>query len=92
MALSTVTQALAQFNASANWYSSTATAALRLEAVEFLLVNRAVKMTDEGSEIDFESLGTMATQLRAFLGAGTPRANGRSRRVGVSFSPSGGVQ
>lgn len=91
MSLSTIDDALTQFNANANWYGSQASAALRLEAIEFLLINRAQRLDDAGSSINYESMGTMATELRKFLGAGAPRAFGRSRRVGPAYC-GGGIQ
>jgi hypothetical protein len=92
MALASVTAALTQFDASAAWYDSRDTAKLRLEAIEYLLVHRGQRLTDEGSSIDFESLSSQAKDLRAFIGVGAPRAFGRSRRVSASFPATPGVQ
>ena len=89
MALATISDALTQFNANANWYGSQASAQLRLEAIEFLMVNRAQRMGDAGSQLDYESLAEQAQVLRKFLGAGAPRAFGRSRRTGVAFGREG---
>ncbi len=88
--LTSVSAALTQFNANAAWYLSNASAQLRLEAVEYLMVNRAQKIEDQGSTLNYESLADQALVLRKFLGAGSPRAFGRSRRTGVAFR-SGGV-
>jgi len=81
---------LTQFNANGNWYGSQGSAALRLEAVEFLLVNRGQKLEDVGSSINYEKLEEMATALRTFLGASTARSFGRSRRNRADFTGDGG--
>jgi hypothetical protein len=91
MALSSIPQALSQFNANAAWYGSIAAAQLRLEAVEFLLTQRAQDLADQGSSLRRESLEPMAVELRRFLGAGPARAFGRSRELTAGFSGSGGV-
>jgi hypothetical protein len=85
MALATVTDALAQYNANLSWHTSQASAELALEAVRFLLVNRAQRMGDQGSTLDYESLKDQLNSLEKFLGATSPRAFGRSRRVRASF-------
>jgi hypothetical protein len=89
MALSSISQALAQFNANAGWYTTQGSAALRLEAVEYLLTNRAQKMGDQGSELNYESLESQAQVLRQFVGAGAPRAFGRSRYAPARFGGAG---
>lgn len=90
--LTTIAQALTQFNANANWYLSMAAAQARLEAVEFLLTQRAQRAGDQGSELNFESLNDQAQVLRAFIGAGAPRAFGRSRRVAASCPQIAGIE
>jgi hypothetical protein len=79
--LSTVAQALTQLNANAQWYGSISAAQLELQAVEFLLTQRAQDLADQGSSLRRESLQQLANELRRFLGAGPARAFGRSREV-----------
>lgn len=78
-------QADAQFDANANWYDSDAAARLRLEAVEWMIVHRADHRQDQSASLSFESLQSMAETLRAQIGAGVPRANGRSRTSTAMF-------
>jgi hypothetical protein len=88
MALASIPAAYAQFDASAAWYSNTATAQLRLEAVEYLIAHRPEKSDSQGSGYSLESLQAMRKDLTTFIGI-APRAQGRSRRIGVSMAPSG---
>lgn len=92
MALASITAALAQYDASAAWYDSAATAKLRLEAIEYLMIHRPQRSSDQGSQLDFESMAEQMKALRSFLGVGVPRALGRSRRVGAMFPARGGIQ
>jgi hypothetical protein len=89
MALATVADALAQYNANVDWHSSRSSADLALQAIRFLLVNRAQRQEDVGSTLNYESLEQEKVALEQFLGATSSRAFGRRRRVGVSFRPSG---
>lgn len=91
MSLSSVSDALAQYNANLSWQTSQASAMLALEAIRFLLANRPQRMDDQGSSINYESLQTQATKLETFLGATAPRTFGRSRRVSVIPSEMGGI-
>lgn len=81
MALSTIADALAQYNANLGWQTSRATAELALEAVRFLLVNRAQRMDDQGSSLNFESLADEKASIEKFLGATSSRAFGRRRTL-----------
>ena len=91
MALGSITDALTQYNANLGWHQSPASAELALEAIRYLLVNRAKTMDDQGQKIDFESLTTEKAALEKFLGATNPRAFGRSRRNIASFGRGGGI-
>lgn len=79
MALSTVADALAQYNANLSWHTNQASAELALEAVRYLLVNRAIRKSSQGDQIDYASLESEKTALEKFLGASSPRSFGRSR-------------
>lgn len=92
MALASISDALAQYNANLSWQNSLASAQLALEAIRFLLVNRAEKMADQGSTIDFASLNTEKAALEKFLGATSPRAFGRKRTLRAEFCDRGGGQ
>jgi len=81
-----VADALAQYNANLSWQTSIASATAALEAVRYLLINRAQKFDDRGQQMMFESLNTEKTALETFLGAKTPRAFGRSRTVRQRFA------
>lgn len=85
MALSSITDALTQYNANLSWQTSQSSAAAALEAVRFLLVNRAQQSGDQGSTLNYESLQKESEKLEKFLGATSPRAFGRSRRVTAAF-------
>jgi len=86
MSLATISDAITQYNANLGWNTSQASAQLALEAVQFLLINRAQKLDDRGSAINFESLQTEKAALEKFLGATAPRSFGRSRTCHASFS------
>ena len=94
MALSTISDALTQFNANPpSTWGTPAAAAACLDAIYFLLANRAQGMGDAGSNLSYASLEGMRTTLETRLGAKAPRANGRSRRVGAAFdNDNGGIQ
>lgn len=85
VAISSVADALAQYNANLGWQASQSSASLALEAVRFLLVNRAQRLDDQGSTLNFESLASEKTALEKFLGATIPRAFSRRRRVNADF-------
>jgi hypothetical protein len=87
--LTTPAGALAQYNANLSWQSSEASATAALEAVRFLLLNRAQVQADMGSSLNYASLESEKAALEKFLGATAPRAFGRSRRVGVSYTEAG---
>lgn len=89
MALASISDALAQYNANLSWQGSTSAAQSALEAIRYLLVNRAQRLDDQGSSLNFESLANEAKKLESFLGATAPRAFGRSRRVSPSYQPGG---
>lgn len=79
MALTSIDAALAQYNASIPWLTSQAAAQAALEAIQYLLVNRPQGQTDQGSELNYESLAAEKADIQKFLGGTAPRAFGRSR-------------
>jgi hypothetical protein len=85
MSIASVSDALAQYNANLDWHTSQSKATNALSAIRYLLVNRAQKMADQGTEVDYEGLQAESVKLERFLGASAPRAFGRKRRVGIGF-------
>lgn len=85
MALASIQAALAQYNANIPWHVSKSAAMAALEAVQYLLINRPQHGSDQGADMNFESLAGEKASLEKFLGATAPRAFGRSRRVSASF-------
>jgi hypothetical protein len=91
MPLSSITDALAQYNANIPWFGSQAAATAALEAIQFLLINRAQRMGDHGQDLNYESLNTEKAALEKFLGATAPRAFGRSRVNRARFGGTAGI-
>lgn len=85
MAITSVDTALSQYNANLDWHTSQAKATDALSAIRYLMANRAQKLSDQGTEVDYESLQAESVKLERFLGASAPRAFGRKRRVGIGF-------
>ena len=93
MAITDVTSALAQYNANPpSTWSDPAAAAACLDAVYWLLGNRAKVLADQGTTVNFEGFEGIRATLETRLGTKAPRANGRSRRVGAAFANDGGIQ
>lgn len=94
MAITDITSALTQYNANLNWnaQSTTASAQLALEAARFLVANRAQSMNHQETQINYEAMAGEVAKIETFLGATTPRAYGRTRRVGMAHAPMGGLQ
>ena len=92
MALTSIQAALAQYNAACPWHLSQANATLALAAIQYLLANRAQKLEDRGSTINFESLIVEKKAIEQFLGATAPRSFGRSRRVRACFGSTPGIE
>lgn len=92
MPLATITDALTQYNANPPSTWNSGGAALCLDAVYFLLANRATRMDDQGSTLNYDTLESVKKTLETKLGTSAPRANGRSRRVTAGYSGSDGVQ
>jgi len=65
---STRAEVLAQYNNNLAWDGNPAKAALALEAIRWLLVNRpqSISMGDKG-QIDYESLDKQANELKKFI-------------------------
>lgn len=66
-ATSTIDDALAQLNANLAWDGDASKAALALEAVRFLLINRAASSTARGTEINYASLADLETRLADYV-------------------------
>lgn len=91
MAIASIEDAYTQYNANLSWQNSRSSADLALQAIRYLVANRAKMTADQGSQIDFESLGGEKIKLEAFLGVGSPRAFGRKRTLNARFSSDTGV-
>jgi hypothetical protein len=89
MAFTSITDALAQYNAALPWQSSQGNALLALDAVRYLLIFRAQHLSDAGMQFSYESLLAEKKALERFVGATAPRALGRSRRNTASFNVGG---
>lgn len=89
MAITDITSALAQYQASLPWQGDPVKAQQALDAIRYLLVNRAQHLGDTANPISYESLVSEKQSLERFLGVTTPRAFGRRRRNGVSFQTGG---
>lgn len=88
--LTSISDALAQYAASLPWQASRASAESALDAIRYLLVNRVQNLNDAQTGMSYQSLESEKAVLERFLGATTPRANGRSRRNRAAFQ-SGGI-
>lgn len=79
---STAAQAIAQYNDNLRWWDSQAKAQNLLEAVLWLLANRAQVMADRGATLNYSSLEKLREQLERKTGVGlTGEANKRSSFV-----------
>lgn len=64
---STLANALAQYNNNLSWEGDATKAAAALEAVRWLLVNRAQNISTEGRTINYASLEKEKEKLEAFV-------------------------
>lgn len=93
--ITSVSAALTQYATAcegAGWQASIAAAQQALEAIRYLLANRAREMGDQGSTINFDSLESEKKAIEQFLGGTSPRAFGRTRRVRAAFQSVEGIQ
>lgn len=72
---STLTDALAQYNDNLGWDGDATKAALALEAVRWLLANRALSQGVAGVSINFSDLRDEKTKLESFVSATKSTAN-----------------
>ena len=68
MAIASIAAALAQYNANALWHESTVKANLALEAVRYLIVNRAQSSGHAGTNLNYEMLQDEAKRIEKYLG------------------------
>jgi hypothetical protein len=68
---STYTNAIAQYNDSLRWWASESAAKNHLEAIEWLIGNRAGSMSDGGSSLNYDDLENKRRDLVRFLGLNT---------------------
>ena len=66
---STLSDALAQYNDNLSWDGDAAKAAAALEAIRWLLINRASSIATEGESANYESLKSEKERLERYLGA-----------------------
>ena len=68
MALASITAALTQWNANALWHESTTKAGLALEALRYLIVNRAQSSGHAGTNLNYEMLQEEVKKIEKYLG------------------------
>ena len=68
MALASITAALTQWNENALWHESTTKAGLALEALRYLIVNRAQSSGHAGTNLNYEMLQDEAKKIEKYLG------------------------
>jgi len=68
MALASITAALTQWNENALWHESTVKANLALEALRYLIVNRAQSSGHAGTNLNYEMLQDEAKKIEKYLG------------------------
>jgi hypothetical protein len=64
---STRANALAQYNDNLTWEGNAAKAALALEAIRWLLVNRPLRIAEGSRSLDYESLLAEKEKLESFV-------------------------
>lgn len=64
---STRADAIAQYNDNLNWEGSAAKAALALEAVRFLLINRPQSLSESNRSLSYESLLDEKRRLEEYV-------------------------
>ena len=69
MAYTTIAEALAAYNANLDWDDSPAKAAICLQAIRFLLVNRAQMQSVAGASLNFAALEQEHDRLQDFVRA-----------------------
>jgi hypothetical protein len=75
---STIADALAQYNDNLSWYGSPTKAAAALQAVRFLLVNRAMTLADgDGQSVNYASLEQEKTALEKYVKQSTTTGSTR---------------
>lgn len=81
--LSTETAALAQYNDNLSWDGNPTKAALALEAIRFLLVNKALKLAVNGRQIDnsHQYLENEKKEILAYLAKNTASTGAITNRV-----------
>ena len=89
VAITDINSALAQYAAALPWQQSQEAAERALDAIRYLLVARVQHLGDSQTSMSYETLESEKKSLEKFIGVTTPRAFGRSRRNGVSFSRGG---
>lgn len=97
MAITDIPSALAQYNANLGWYNTApgpgSASDLALQAINYLIVNQPQSYNlGNGQTItkNLQQLETEKAKIEAFVGV-SPRAFGRSRRVGVDYGVYGNV-
>ena len=82
MALTTITAALTQYNENALWHESSVKALLALEALRFLLVNRAQQSGHAGTNLNYEALAEEVKKIEGYLGV-TRSVNSGGQKSGL---------
>jgi hypothetical protein len=83
MALTTLAEALTQFNENILWMGSQSKAQLFYEAAVWLDVNRPARTSDGGASVDYDGLKPHIDKVEAYLKAVNPNRASFTRGVGV---------
>jgi len=78
---STPAEVLAQYNNNLSWDGDIVKAKLALEAIRWLLVNRAAKLSINGRNLDYTSLEKQEESLSSFVKQSNASSNVTSNRV-----------
>ena len=68
---SSITDAIAQYNDNLLWEGDAAKSRSCLEAIRFILANRALRMASDSESFDFESLQAQAQKIEGYLAGST---------------------
>jgi len=68
---STITEAIGQYNDNLLWEGDATKSRNCLEAIRFILANRAARMASDSESFDFESLKDQAQKIETYLAGST---------------------
>jgi hypothetical protein len=68
---SSITDAIAQYNDNLLWEGDATKSRSCLEAIRFILGNRAARMASDGESLDYESMKDQAQKIEGYLAGST---------------------